>query len=199
MEDRTLSFEVASVWRRNMLIRDRETGSIWQQGTGECVAGPYKGRSLEVLGGELCTWAAWRAENPDSIVALEPERWTGIIPRSVIMKMLERATRNPMTPGLTRTDRRLLQNADVAGVVVRGEARAYPIAALRGRERVSDRLGGEAITVAYDPAADRARAWRGDSPVPASRDALLPISRQFWAGWYEFHPGTDVFSDERRA
>lgn len=188
-----LTFEVASVWRRNMLIRDLQTKSIWQQATGECVAGPWKGRSLELLGGELCTWGAWRRENPRSQVSIEPEPWTGLLPRPFIAKMLDGATARPFAPGLSPADDRLAKNADVAGVTVRGEVRAYPVELLRARGRVIDRLGGEVVSVAYEAAGNHVRAWRGDAAAPPSREALLAVDRQFWVGFREFHPGTGVY------
>ena len=42
-----------------MIFRDRETGTLWQQATGEAVAGPLKGATLQLLSGEILTWAGW--------------------------------------------------------------------------------------------------------------------------------------------
>lgn len=40
LEGEVLNFRVAGVWRRNMIIVDDKTESIWQQTTGECIYGP---------------------------------------------------------------------------------------------------------------------------------------------------------------
>lgn len=51
-----LNFVVEAVWRRNMIIRDRETGTLWQQANGEALIGPLQGTQLQALGGELMNW-----------------------------------------------------------------------------------------------------------------------------------------------
>jgi hypothetical protein len=52
VNDQRLMFEVAGVYRRNMIIRDRQTGTLWQHATGEALMGPLKGVQLQLLGGE---------------------------------------------------------------------------------------------------------------------------------------------------
>ena len=86
-----LTFETAAVWRRNMIMRDRETGALWQHATGEALIGPLAGAKLEWLGGEQMTWAAWRTEHPDTVVALEPAEWSGRAPRALVMATLRQA------------------------------------------------------------------------------------------------------------
>jgi hypothetical protein len=45
---------------------DHETGSVWSQPTGQAILGPLKGERLELLSSNLTTWAAWRAEYPNT-------------------------------------------------------------------------------------------------------------------------------------
>jgi hypothetical protein len=47
VDGQRLTFEPVSVRRRNMIMRDRETGTIWQHETGEALLGRYRGRILE--------------------------------------------------------------------------------------------------------------------------------------------------------
>ncbi len=172
-----------------MIIRDRETGTLWQQATGEAVYGPLRGQQLELLGGELTTWGAWRAEHPDTLAGLEAEPGPRFPPRRAIMFLLEHATAGAWVPGLTPTDRRLPTNAEVVGLQHGGAARAYPLALLRERGAVDDELGGLAITVAYDAGADRVRAYERPGGRP------LWVQRTFWAGWFEFHPETTLYRE----
>lgn len=90
-------------------MRDRETGALWQHATGEALIGPLAGAKLEWLGGEQMTWAAWRTEHPDTVVALEPAEWSGM--RHVPWwgcRVLEFATAHAAAlPGLSANDRRL--------------------------------------------------------------------------------------------
>lgn len=221
VQGQRLTFDAEAVWRRNMIMRDRETGTLWQQATGEGLAGPLAGERLRLLGGEQMTWVAWRAENPDTLVALGPDEWPGMLPLPLTERVLEVATRSGWVPGRVRTDERLPQNEEIAGVRLRGEARAYPLAALRTQGVINDDLGGMPIALVYAPAGDRVRAFHrpgkgpfrkqdGKLTTPAGEtqwnqcgqplgdtpSTLIPIHvrRQWWNAWYEFHPGTTVWS-----
>ena len=72
VNDQRLMFEVAGVYRRNMIIRDRQTGTLWQHATGEALMGPLKGVQLQLLGGELTSWSRWKEMYPHTSMAGEP-------------------------------------------------------------------------------------------------------------------------------
>ena len=46
LDGRVLTFRLYGINNQNMLMRDEETGSWWQQATGEAIQGPLKGRRL---------------------------------------------------------------------------------------------------------------------------------------------------------
>ena len=193
-----LTFETAAVWRRNMIMRDRETGALWQHATGEALIGPLAGAKLEWLGGEQMTWAAWRTEHPDTVVALGPAEWSGRAPRALVMRVLEFATAHAAAlPGLSANDRRLPMHAPVIGVSLAGEARAYPLATLRQAGVINDSLGGVNLRLTYDPTGDRVQAWRlaaaQSEEETAGAPEPLPVQRTWWKGWFEFHPATGVY------
>ena len=191
---RPLTFEVAGFWRRNMLMRDRETGSIWQQATGEAVAGPLQGSRLEPLGGQQTNWATWRGEHPETALAVEPEHAPkGIIALLPYRAMFDLFGRLRFTfPGLAVNDTRLPSREEVAGISIAGEACAYPLSILRRVGVVHDHLGGLPITVVYDHSGDRVRAFRrsaGDGEVTEP----IAVMREWWLAWSEFHPGTSIY------
>ena len=223
---RALTFEVAGLARGNMLMRDRQTGSIWQQATGEAVAGPLRGEQLALLLGEWTTWAAWRADNPATAICVEPPAGgRGIVRFLPFGRMTAHFAHGSFRlPGRATGDRRLPSREEVAGLSVGGEARAYPVAALAARGWAGDRLGGTPILLSYERGADRVRAFaRADGgagalslageaivasdsggrwssrgvPLAGTTAPLraLPIERQWWMAWAEFHPGTTVFAD----
>ncbi len=225
-DGRPLNFEVGGYWRRNMMMRDRETGTIWQQATGEGVVGPLGGRRLEALGGEISTWAGWRAEHPRTTLALEPARapkgLASRVPFEAAVAFFARIRFAP--PGRHPRDPRLHPKEEVAGVVLDGEARAYPLSLLRQQRVVNDRVGGTPIAVVCDIDTDRVRAFdrradgteatlvledglladagharrwtlRGEPVAGQQGEGLhpIPITRQWWLAWSEFHPGTSVY------
>lgn len=185
VQGRRLTFVVEAVWRRNMVIRDRETGTLWQQASGEALIGTLKGCRLEPLGGDLMNWAGWKAVHPSTTFALEPEKWEGFLPKSRVSAMLEAATRKVALPGNSPSDPRLPFDAEVIGVVVQGVAKAYPLAHLREVAQIEDRLGDLQLTIRFDPTSEGVSVSAADLPIRYQRTR--------WIGWYEFHPLSELY------
>lgn len=186
VQGRVLNFDVYGVWRRNMLMRDRETGTIWQHATGVALIGPLVGVSLVPLGGTLTTWSAWRAEYPQT-TRVEDAALYGLVPKRRLQAMLQIA-HVLKVPGLTRYDLRLPAHEEIVGLVFKGEARAYSLSALKRLGRIEDKLAGIPITLTYE--SDKDRVFAFTSP---DRQAALPFERQWWLGWSEFHPGSSIW------
>ena len=65
---RELHFYLAGINNQNFLMRDRETGSWWQQVTGRAIAGPLAGSTLELMPNDELTFALWKSESPHGLV-----------------------------------------------------------------------------------------------------------------------------------
>ena len=66
-ERKALNFTApAGINNQNFLMRDEETGSWWQQVTGEAIQGPLKGRKLAPVSCDEVSFAIWRTEQPRS-------------------------------------------------------------------------------------------------------------------------------------
>lgn len=185
VDEKHLTFRVFGVWRKNMVMRDTQTGSIWQHATGEAINGPLKGKRLEVLAGWETTWGALQKAYPDACYALEPEKFTGIMPKPVLRRML-RITHWATMSGLSAPDPRLDPHQIVIGVVLNGSAKAYPLEVLRANPNTVDQLAGETIQLVYDAAGDQVA-------VMTLEGKRLHYERQWWAGWCEFHPRSDLY------
>lgn len=221
-----LIFQVAGVYRRNMIIRDRQTGTLWQHATGEALLGPLKGAQLQPLGGELTRWSKWKEMNPHTSLAVEPipehGRFPGLIPRDRLEYLLETFSTNYAAPGFV-TDNRLPMHEEIVGVSLAGVDRAYPLVVIRNQGVIHDRIGENSIAIVYDDDADHVNAfnclvsdkiielapangalssldgmmrwtWMGN-PLTANTPPLqkLQIERQWWLGWVEFHPTSEVY------
>ena len=94
-----LTFEPVSVRRRNMVMKDRETGSVWQHETGICLMGEFKGEQLGI-NSEMVNWKTWVQEHPDTTVCFRPEI-TGIPSPlgPVFEKLLDPAPEHLVRPG----------------------------------------------------------------------------------------------------
>jgi hypothetical protein len=186
VQGRVLTFDVQGVWRRNMVMRDRETGTIWQHATGEAIAGPLAGAALTPLGGTLTVWSAWQRDYPHTHVA-EDSPVYGLIPKQRLLDALQ-ITHILHVPGIAAADRRLPAHEEIVGLVIKGEAKAYPLSAIKGAGRVEDSVGGVAVTLIYEADKDLVRAVGG----PSGQDPLR-VERQWWLGWSEFHPGSAIW------
>ena len=193
-----LTFEVLGVWRRNLIMQDRETGTVWQQATGEALHGPLQGAQLELIGGEQTSWHDWVRRHPNTAVSIEPPNPpTGLLSFAQLELLLEKFTGSYKTPGLNRNDNRLPSHEEVGGLLLNGQARAYPLTHLQKNASIQDTLGGVRITILFDAQNGRLHAYRQTENGRPDHSQPLPIQRQLWLGWSEFHPHTTIFGQSK--
>ena len=184
-----LHFYPEAVWRRNMIMRDKETGTLWQHATGEALIGPLKGTQLEILGGSLMNWGEWKLEHPNTTLALEPEEWKGILSREKVLELTDLITPSLRLPGVVN-DKRLPFNEEVVGIVLNGESYAYSISALREEKEIIGIVGNTEIRVCLD--------LEGNHVSVVSADGPIRFERGLWLGWSEFHPTTGVYKSPKQ-
>lgn len=180
-------FHVAGVWRRNMVVVDNHTGTLWQQGTGEALLGPEKGMRLPMVASQQMTWGAWKARHPNTQAVIDAADAEQPVFSLEFMSKMLRKTKSIPIPGSTRLGSELDGVADVFGIEVDHHARAYPLAALQGQDRTfEESLGEVKVKLSYDDATQTLAAERLDT------GAALLVERHWWRGWKEFHPQSDV-------
>src|SRR4051794_15378250 len=104
-------------------MRDEETGSWWQQVTGEAILGPLKGARLTPVLHDELTFGVWRREQTDGRV-LRPDPHvaaTSYAPADW-EKRMERVPVATNDRDASTTQRTL-----VVGLTTDGAARAYPL------------------------------------------------------------------------
>ena len=72
VDGQVLTFRLTGIRNGNALLRDEETGTIWQQTTGVAIFGPLKGKHLELVHSDELTFTAWRNEQPHGLI-LKPD------------------------------------------------------------------------------------------------------------------------------
>jgi hypothetical protein len=128
-----------------MVLRDLETGSLWSPLTGYCLAGRLRGTQLATVPVFVGRWADWRQRAPESEVP-NVDYTTGYrtsYPRETL-QLSPQATRS-----LGAVDDRLAPETRVAGVVLGGMAKAWPLAGLNNCQL--DRLGDRRLVVCRSP------------------------------------------------
>src|SRR4051794_33024140 len=131
-------------------MADDETGSWWQQITGECLLGPLKGKHLRRISSDEVTLATWRNEQPRSTVVKFDPRYLARYPDSDWEKRID--FRPPQAEGP------LAPRELVVGVELNGAAAAWPLAALRKESPVNTQVGGAPVLLLVD--GNSARSFR---------------------------------------
>jgi hypothetical protein len=164
VDGQRLTFEPVSVHRRNMIMRDRETGTIWQHETGVALMGKYRGKKLEILGGELSNWKAWRTEHPETTLCTRPNGYRHPSPLGPIFdRLLDHGPKHLVGPGLFGIDQRLGQHTFIVGIIIGDIATAYPFDVLQSHRIIHDHIGNTSIVVFYDSVSDRVRCFSTDT------------------------------------
>jgi len=184
-----LNFDVLGVYRRNMVMIDRETGTVWQQGTGEAIFGKLKGSQLEILPYQQTTLSDWLKQYPNSFIAKESKEVNdGIFSKERLMKMMK-VTESLVAPGKTNLVGLPLRET-IFGIELNGVSKAYPVADLKKKTHFTDKLGDTSITISYNPQTNFLTATVNDT------GKIIPAQSHWWFGWKEFHPNTEIWKAE---
>jgi hypothetical protein len=159
---RELHFYLAGINNQNFLMRDRETGSWWQQVTGRAIAGELAGSALELMPNDELTFGLWKSEashlqgqGQRSFLVLAPvkghekdydKEWEKEVAKYPV----------PLTfPGQGLQDRDV-----ILGVEMDGQARAFPLAKVRGESPVEDKIAGVRVVLVTGPDGESVRVFR---------------------------------------
>jgi uncharacterized protein DUF3179 len=219
---RELHFYLAGINNQNFLMRDRETGSWWQQVSGRAISGPLQGAVLQAAPYDELTFGLWKSESPHGAV-LAPVAGREKDYDDDWEKEVAQYSVPVSFPGQGLKDRDV-----VLGVEVRGQSRAYPFEGVLRDKVVEDKVGGTAVAlvVAADDKSVRAfqSRWNG-SDIELYRDSQntelrlvdglgnewdftgcavqgpakgqclerIAILKDFWFNWRNYHPQTSVY------
>ncbi len=139
---RQLHFRLAGINNQNFIMRDDETGSWWQQVTGEAILGPLKGARLQPILHDELTFATWRSEQPAGRV-LRPDPHTAQAGQYAKADWEERMRRVPVATN--DSDASTAQRTLVAGLTLNGKAKAYPMPLLVAQSPINDTIAGTPI------------------------------------------------------
>ncbi len=138
VDGRKLRFHLTGINNQNFLMADEQTGSWWQQVTGEAAFGPLKGRHLDLVFHDEIGFAAWKREHPGGRV-LRP---AGGAPWREFSKDWEVETAKLPVVTPARAGDVLKPRDVVVGVRLMGVSRAYPLVELQRQSPVQDTVGG---------------------------------------------------------
>jgi Protein of unknown function (DUF3179) len=161
---RQLHFRLAGINNQNFIMRDEETGSWWQQVTGEAFLGPLKGQRLKSVFHDELTFATWKREKPQGRV-LKPDEGILQAKRYAPANWEQRMANVPVATTAV-LDKTLEPRTLVIGLDVNGVSKAYPLDAVLKQSPIIDDLGGVPIVLVV---ADDKRSVRAFERTVESR------------------------------
>ncbi|OFW16638.1 MAG: hypothetical protein A3F69_03450 [Acidobacteria bacterium RIFCSPLOWO2_12_FULL_66_10] len=149
MEGRKLTFHLVGINNQNFVMQDAETGTWWQQVSGEAILGPLKGRRLELVPSDQLTFGMWTGEAPNGRVLRPDDRVAraGLYARADWEQDIQKMP----APASAGADGRLAPRALVIGVAAGDGAKAFPVSALAAGGVVLDEVGGTPVAIVRAP------------------------------------------------
>ncbi len=141
------------LWRGDLVLYDRPTGSLWSQILATAIRGPRTGEQFTLIPSSLTAWHAWRETHPDTRVLLPPpisRTVDGYEPVADYGRSKYGHEKRKQLIGYDDGSDGLGSRTFVVGVVDGDAARAYPYAAVR-EGPVNDTVGDMPVVVALAP------------------------------------------------
>jgi hypothetical protein len=173
------------LYKANVLLYDRTTGSLWSQVKREAVTGPLTGTKLIVIPSITTTWKRWKALHPATLVLSTK---TGF-KRDYGRNPYESYYNSPLAffGFKGKRDNRLPEKELVLGIEVNGAKSAYPFSVLKDlKGPITDIVSGKKIRIHFDKSSEEAYATFEDG-------SRLTGLVSYWFVWSSFNPDTDVF------
>ena len=142
---RQLNFRLAGINNQNFIMRDEETGSWWQQVTGEAILGPLKGQRLRTVFHDEMTFGLWKREKPFGRV-LRPDERVARSGKYAPANWEERMANVPVATS-KGMDASMQPRTLIVGLAINGASKAFPFDALVRQSPILDTLGGTPIFV----------------------------------------------------
>ena len=210
-------------------MADNETGSWWQQVTGEAIHGPMKGKRLKPVLMDEVSFGIWKAENPNGRVLQADPKFASQYEKA------DWESSYAKFPVVTQRDAKdILKPRDlIVGISINGKDRAYPTESLKQQKGVLDEVGGTPIFIV---AADDGKSIRvfdrriedktlelfvkeGEALLVDAQSGSkwnfsglcvegsskgkqlkqLPMLKDYWFDWKGYHPGTTIYTPGMRA
>lgn len=220
IESDVLNFGVAGLDRGTLILYDAETRSRWSQLMGEAVEGEKQGKRLRKLPSTMTTWAAWRAQYPESTVYIKSSvpygaRFTGDALAGLAEAEPGPARSTDLVIGVeghvearAYLARRLLET----GRLVHDELEKAPILVVLAEDQATGRVYDRRVEdreLTFELEGDRLRdvesgtTWDAVSgraisgPLEGHRLRELISTYSLWFAWQKYRPDTSVHAESQ--
>jgi len=182
-----LNFGVSGLlYNSDVLLYDRNTGSLWSQIMGEAISGKLKGTKLTQLPVLHTSWSDWRNLHPHTLVLSDK---TGF-PVNYKKRLYAgyKTSRDLYFKVTNKAPVRYHPKEQVMGLEIAGKYKAYAFKELDKNALTSftDDFAGKSFEVHWNAEARNAY-------ITDTNDEVIVTTVGFWFAWFTFHPQTEVF------
>jgi hypothetical protein len=182
-----LEFGVSGLlYNSDVLLYDRQSGSLWSQIMSTAVTGNMKGTRLDPIRVSHTTWRDWQTRHPDTEVL---STRTGFRRNYKVDPYPNYGRNGQLYFPVAVENRRYPRKSIIMGLEIDGRFKAYPFNELKKNSsqftQFTDEFQGEQIEVYYDDQNQTAR-------ILDAHGNELPTLIAFWFAWYAFHPDTEI-------
>ncbi len=171
------------IYKSGVLFFDRKTESLWSQLKREAVSGHFQGKQLEWLPVVHTSWDEWSKRYPRTDVIGFNQRFE----RDYFKDPYAEYNKKPhLLFPIHHQDNRLKKKDWVAGIVIEGQARAYPFIRLPHQQVIEDEFAGQRLQIIYNGQAESIEIFDEEN-------RLIPAVQAYWFAWSAFYPNTEVY------
>jgi hypothetical protein len=181
-----LEFGVSGLlYNSDVLLYDRQTGSLWSQIEKLAISGDMKGTTLKAYPLRHTTWRDWVARYPDTEVLSDE---TGFQRNYEVDPYPDYFRSSRLYFPVAEENSKYRRKSMVMGLEIDGHFKAYPFDELKkSPQKFVDEFQGQSFEVRYDKKNQTARIVGEDGDE-------WPTLISFWFAWYAFHPDTDIYT-----
>lgn len=170
------------LYQSNKLMYDRNTDSLWNQFTGQPVAGKLRdsGISLKVRPVVITTWKDWKAKHPDTkVLSLDTgfrrDYGSGVVYQEYF------ASPDLMFPALGDESDKFQEKEQIFGLRLEGGVKSWPLDRFKGGAVINDKVGVVNVVLIGDDKTRTVRAYaRDDFQFDGNSQSLQTADGQSW-------------------
>ncbi len=183
-----LTFGVSGLlYRSNVLMYDHQTESLWLQVKRQAVTGPMTGTKLKVLPSSVTTWRKWKKKYPQTRVLSFDTGFNRDYSRDPYDDYYRRSGgffSSFFSAGPGEKEKEM-----VAGIVIGGSSKAYPVDLLRKKGKLTDDFGGRKIIIDFDEETDLLSVRDSDGTE-------IPHVVAYWFVWKGINPDSGLYREK---
>jgi len=140
---RTSKFHLAGINNQNFIMQDEETGSWWQQITGEAIFGSSKGQRLKPVPHDELSFSLWKREHPNGRVLLPDDSK----PWKQFSEDWEASTAKLPVLAALNPDTSLSPRTQIVGIKIGAVAKAYPLSTILEQTPILDFIADTPVII----------------------------------------------------